>query len=157
MHIELLRKQIETQHHAWPRHRVGLDLHACLRHVSCRMSVYVIVLAPWFRLSTRCMDSQWPLAAGLPTFFLKSVLRFAMQQAAKNEAEKAERYKEFTLGKYAYGKGQYQSSTQLFTAALDREGPFSPMGGEIQLWLALAYQVNIVLITHNQQSTSTGT
>lgn len=80
-----------------------------------------------------------------------------MQQAAKNEAEKAERYKEFTLGKYAYGKGQYQSSMQLFTAALDKEGPFSPMGGEIQLWLALAYQVNIVLITHNQQSTSTGT
>lgn len=65
-----------------------------------------------------------------------------MQQAAKNEAEKAERYREFTLGKYAYGKGQYQSSTQLFTAALDREGPFSPMGGEIQLWLALAYQVH---------------
>jgi len=85
------------------------------------------------------------------------VLRFAMQQAAKNEAEKAERYKEFTLGKYAYGKGQYQSSTQLFTAALDKEGPFSPMGGEIQLWLALAYQVNIVLIIHNQQSTLTGT
>ena len=64
-----------------------------------------------------------------------------MQQAAKLEAEKAERYREFTLGKYAYGKGQYQSSTQLFTVALDREGPFSPMGGEIQLWLALAYQV----------------
>lgn len=65
----------------------------------------------------------------------------AMQQAAKLEAEKAERYREFTLGKYAYGKGQYQSSMQLFTAALDREGPFSPMGGEVQLWLALAYQV----------------
>ena len=65
----------------------------------------------------------------------------AMQQAAKLEAEKAERYREFTLGKYAYGKGQYQSSLQLFTAALDREGPFSPMGGEVQLWLALAYQV----------------
>ena len=64
-----------------------------------------------------------------------------MQQAKKLEAEKAERYREFTLGKYAYGKGQYQFSTQLFTAALDREGPFSPMGGEIQLWLALAYQV----------------
>ena len=29
------------------------------------------------------------------------------------------------------------------TQALDREGPFSPMGGEIQLWLALGYQVTI--------------
>ncbi len=66
-----------------------------------------------------------------------------MQQAAKAERDKAERYREFALGKYQYGKGQYQSSTQSFTAALDREGPFSPMGGEIQLWLALSYQVHI--------------
>lgn len=66
-----------------------------------------------------------------------------MQQAAKAERDKAERYRDFTLGKHQYGKGQYQSSTQSFTAALDREGPFSPMGGEIQLWLALAYQVRI--------------
>ena len=81
-----------------------------------------------------------PASDEIKTFFV-FMLTYPMQQAAKLEAEKAERYREFTLGKYAYGRGQYQSSTQLFTAALDREGPFSPMGGEIQLWLALAYQV----------------
>ena len=80
-----------------------------------------------------------PVSDERTTFFVL-MLTYPMQQAAKLEAEKAERYREFTLGKNAYGKGQYQSSTQLFTAALDREGPFSPMGGEIQLWLALAYQ-----------------
>ena len=64
-----------------------------------------------------------------------------MQQAAAAAAEKAAKQREFMLGKLAYGKGQYNNSVQLFTQALDREGPFSPLGGEIQLWLALAYQV----------------
>ncbi|CAL8463999.1 g3534 [Coccomyxa elongata] len=62
------------------------------------------------------------------------------EQAAAAAAEKAAKQREFTLGKLAYGKGQYNSSVQLFTQALDKEGPFSPLGGEIQLWLALAYQ-----------------
>lgn len=63
------------------------------------------------------------------------------QQAAAAAAEKAARQREFTLGKMAYGKGQYNAAVQLFTQALDKEGPFSPLGGEVQLWLALAYQV----------------
>ena len=28
-------------------------------------------------------------------------------------------------------------------AALDKEGTFSQLGGEIQMWLALAYQVSV--------------
>ncbi|EIE18979.1 hypothetical protein COCSUDRAFT_68115 [Coccomyxa subellipsoidea C-169] len=63
-----------------------------------------------------------------------------VEQAAAAAAEKAARQREFTMGKLAYGKGQYNASVQLFTQALDKEGPFSPLGGEVQLWLALAYQ-----------------
>lgn len=68
-----------------------------------------------------------------------------VQQARTAEEEKAARYREFTLGKLAYAKGEYPTSIQYFKAALDKEGPFSPMGGEIQLWLALGYQVCSVL------------
>jgi hypothetical protein len=53
----------------------------------------------------------------------------------------AARSRQFTLGKLAYAKGQYPASAQLFEAALNQEGPFSKLGGEIQLWQALAYQV----------------
>ena len=45
-------------------------------------------------------------------------------------------------GKSAYSKGQYMASMVLFQEALEKEGEFSALGGEIQLWLALAYQVN---------------
>lgn len=75
-----------------------------------------------------------------------------VQQAAAAAAEKAAKQREFTLGKLAYGKGQYNTSVQLFTQALDREGPFSPLGGEIQLWLALAYQVSCRSYWVNQGS-----
>jgi hypothetical protein len=68
------------------------------------------------------------------------------QQAAAAEAAKAARHREFTLGKLAYEKGRYPDAVQLLTQALDKEGPFSPLGGEVQLWLALAYQVSCVKI-----------
>lgn len=29
----------------------------------------------------------------------------------------------------------------MFLAALDKSGPFSKLGGDVQMWLALAYQV----------------
>lgn len=38
-------------------------------------------------------------------------------------------------------KGQYPASVALLEKALREEGPFSQLGGEIQMWLALAYQV----------------
>lgn len=75
-------------------------------------------------------------------------MRACLQQALAAAAEKAARQREFTLGKLAYGKGQYNTAVQLFTQALDREGPFSPLGGEVQLWLALAYQVSQPLCCH---------
>ena len=76
-----------------------------------------------------------------------------VQQARAAEEEKAARYREFTLGKLAYAKGEYPTSIQYFIAALDREGPFSPMGGEIQLWLALGYQVHPPLSIPASQET----
>ena len=78
-----------------------------------------------------------------------------VQQARAAEEEKAARYREFTLGKLAYAKGEYPTSIQYFKGALDREGPFSPMGGEIQLWLALGYQVlslNLHSTNHPQEA-----
>lgn len=47
----------------------------------------------------------------------------------------------FTAGKQAHARGQYPASAQLLEMALNEEGPFTQLGGEIQLWLALAYQV----------------
>ena len=38
-------------------------------------------------------------------------------------------------------RGQYPASARLLEQAQNEEGPFSQLGGEIQLWLALAYQV----------------
>jgi hypothetical protein len=46
-------------------------------------------------------------------------------------------------GKRAYEKGQYQDSVRLFEKALNEEGWMSRLGGDIQLWLALAYQVGL--------------
>ncbi len=39
---------------------------------------------------------------------------------------------------------QYPTSVELLTRALDAEGPFSALGGEIQLWLALGLQVGVL-------------
>ena len=64
-----------------------------------------------------------------------------MQEAELQRKEQAAKNKQFSLGKLAYGRGLYPESARLFEVALDKEGPFSKLGGEIQLWQALAYQV----------------
>lgn len=64
-----------------------------------------------------------------------------LQQAELQRKEQAARNRHFSLGKLAYGKGLYPESAKLFEQALNSEGPFSKLGGEIQLWQALAYQV----------------
>ena len=74
----------------------------------------------------------------------------AIKAKLAEEAEAARREQEehnlaFTYGKKAYGRGLYPRAEQLLTTALDMEGPFSALGGEIQLWLALAYQVLIIV------------
>ena len=63
------------------------------------------------------------------------------QEAELQRKEQAAKNKQFSLGKLAYGRGLYPESARLFEVALDKEGPFSKLGGEIQLWQALAYQV----------------
>lgn len=62
------------------------------------------------------------------------------QRAVELEKQKAARQEKFALGKKAYAVGQYAAATRFFELALNDEGPFSMLGGEIQLWLALAYQ-----------------
>lgn len=62
------------------------------------------------------------------------------QRAAQLEEERAQKQKLFSLGKLAYERGNYTASLELLEKALDEEGPFTILGGEIQLWLALAYQ-----------------
>lgn len=41
--------------------------------------------------------------------------------------------------KKAYASGLYPQAVELFESALNEEGPFTQLGGEIQLWLAEAY------------------
>lgn len=75
-----------------------------------------------------------------------------MQEAELQRKQQAAKNKQFSLGKLAYGRGMYPESARLFELALDKEGPFSKLGGEIQLWQALAYQVCSDLdIVNNEQ------
>ena len=63
-----------------------------------------------------------------------------VQRAEELRREKEARAVKFAAGKEAYGRGSYPASVTLLEGALNEEGPFTPLGGEIQLWLALAYQ-----------------
>ena len=68
--------------------------------------------------------------------------KVAAALAARAEADaraKAERAAKFELGKALYAKGMYPQSVGALINALDAEGPFTQLGGEIQLWLGLAY------------------
>lgn len=72
----------------------------------------------------------------------KYVDKVATSLAARAEADaraKAERAAKFELGKALYAKGMYPQSVRALTNALDAEGPFTQLGGEVQLWLALAH------------------
>jgi tetratricopeptide (TPR) repeat protein len=61
-------------------------------------------------------------------------------RAEELKREREARAVKFVRGKVAYERGQYSSSVTLLEAALNEEGPFTQLGGEIQMWLALAYQ-----------------
>jgi len=61
-------------------------------------------------------------------------------RAEELKREREARAVKFVRGKAAYERGQYSSSVTLLEAALNEEGPFTQLGGEIQMWLALAYQ-----------------
>ena len=70
----------------------------------------------------------------------KSGLHLCQEKERAAQELKA-RSRHFILGKYAYERGQYQKAVEALEEALDREGPFTQLGGDIQLWLALAYNV----------------
>ena len=61
-------------------------------------------------------------------------------RAEELRKEKEARSFKLTQGKLAYSRGQYDTSVLLLEGALEEEGALSPLGGEIQMWLALAYQ-----------------
>ena len=71
---------------------------------------------------------------------LSLVLTSKRQRSKKGEIHGAETFGE---GSCCMKRAITPQATALFTRALDSEGPFSSLGGEIQLWLALAYQVCI--------------
>eukprot|EP00887_Chlorella_sp_A99_P000247 scaffold13.g247.t1 len=71
----------------------------------------------------------------------RDAIRQKLQQRADElQREKEARAVKFKQGKTAYARGQYPASVALLESALNEEGPLSLLGGEIQLWLALAYQ-----------------
>ncbi len=65
----------------------------------------------------------------------------ALQDKERAAQEIIARSRHFVLGKYAYERGQYQRAVEALEEALEKEGPFTQLGGDIQLWLALAYNV----------------
>ena len=68
--------------------------------------------------------------------------KVAAALAARAEADaraKAEKARKFELGKALYAKGMYPQAVKALVVALDAEGPFTQLGGEVQLWLALAH------------------
>ena len=70
-----------------------------------------------------------------------NILLMRMQYQEMVNQQKALMNASFEQGKQAYSRGRYTSSVGLFKKALDEEGPFTGMGGDIQIWLALAYEV----------------
>nr|ACL53586.1 unknown [Zea mays] len=70
-------------------------------------------------------------------------VRRELQKVAKEQAERRETAKQmFELGQKAYGKGMYGRSIEFLEAALTIIRPSSLLGGEIQIWLAMAYEAN---------------
>jgi hypothetical protein len=62
------------------------------------------------------------------------------ERAAALAAERAARSREFAAGKELYARGEYPRAAAVLELALDRTGPFTQEGGEVQMWLALAYE-----------------
>lgn len=64
--------------------------------------------------------------------------KLAMEQAKqKKEAEIM-----LKMGQNAYGRGSYDNCVEIFEAASTKVSGSSNLGGEIQLWLAMAYEAN---------------
>lgn len=68
------------------------------------------------------------------------------EELARKARELAEKRKEvealFAVGQRAYGKGVYDKSVEILEAAAAKCTVVSQLGGEIQIWLAMAYDAN---------------
>lgn len=73
----------------------------------------------------------------------KKRLREELAKRAKEQAKKRKAADVmFQLGQQAYGKGMYSKSVELLEGALTNVSKLSLFGGEIQLWLAMAYDAH---------------
>ncbi|KAK9090327.1 hypothetical protein Sjap_023504 [Stephania japonica] len=70
-------------------------------------------------------------------------VRKELEKVAKEQAERRETAElMFELGQRAYGKGAYSRSIEFLEAALTIIPKPTLFGGEIQIWLAMAYEAN---------------
>lgn len=68
----------------------------------------------------------------------KDKVRHKLEERAEQlKKEREAKLMIYSQGKAAYARGQYPRAVELLEAALDQEGPFSQLGGEVQLWLAM--------------------
>ncbi|KAL2635319.1 hypothetical protein R1flu_006798 [Riccia fluitans] len=70
-------------------------------------------------------------------------MRAQLAQRAREQAEKRKTAeKMYQLGQTAYARGMYDKSVELFENALINVQASTNLGGEIQIWLAMAYDAN---------------
>ncbi|CAA6667980.1 unnamed protein product [Spirodela intermedia] len=70
-------------------------------------------------------------------------VRKELEKLAKEQAERRETAKlMFDLGQKAYGKGMYSRAVEFLEGALTIIPRPTLLGGEIQIWLAMAYEAN---------------
>lgn len=73
----------------------------------------------------------------------KQRVRRELEKVAKEQAERRETAKlMFELGQKAYGKGMYGRAIEFLEGALTIIPRPTVFGGEIQIWLAMAYEAN---------------
>ncbi|MCO5577007.1 hypothetical protein L7F22_030829 [Adiantum nelumboides] len=66
-----------------------------------------------------------------------------LAKKAKEQAEKRRQAEQmFQLGQRAYGRGMYDKAVELFEGALTNIPGSSHLGGEVQVWLAMAYEAD---------------
>ncbi|XP_078432740.1 tetratricopeptide repeat (TPR)-like superfamily protein isoform X2 [Wolffia australiana] len=70
-------------------------------------------------------------------------VRKELEKLAKEQAERRETGKlMFDLGQKAYGRGMYSKAVEFLEGALTIIPRSTLLGGEIQIWLAMAYEAN---------------
>ena len=85
-------------------------------------------------------DSVEGMKRKLSQEYVTKSIEALLSRAEELEREKNERNSMFKAGTLYYERGMYRESVKSLEDALVAEGALSPLGGEIQMWLALAYQ-----------------